>query len=112
MAYIPYGFVQKQNGIVIEPQQAEVVKEIFQRYLNDDSLGGIVDFLFDQGILSPIDRENGHGRQSVNFCPTPSISATSSALRITLPFKSTGNRSSIIKISIRGRPSGTVHKMY
>lgn len=47
MAYIPYGFVQKQNGIVIEPQQAEVVKEIFQRYLNGDSLGGIADFLFD-----------------------------------------------------------------
>ena len=57
MAYIPYGFVQKQNGIVIEPQHAEVAKEIFQRYLNGDSLGGIADFLFAQGILSPTGQE-------------------------------------------------------
>lgn len=57
MAYIPYGFVQKQNGIFVEPQQAEVVKEIFQRYLNGDSLGGIVDFLFEQGVLSPTGQE-------------------------------------------------------
>lgn len=32
MAHIPYGFVQKQDGIFVEPQQAEVVKEIFQRF--------------------------------------------------------------------------------
>ncbi|WMC91301.1 recombinase family protein [Kineothrix sp. MB12-C1] len=53
MAYISYGFVQKQDGIFVELQQAEVVREIFQRYLNGDSLGGISDFLFGQGILSP-----------------------------------------------------------
>ncbi len=57
MAYIPYGFVQKQNSIVIESQQAEVVKSIFQRYLNGDSLGGIADFLFEQGILSSTGQE-------------------------------------------------------
>lgn len=57
MAYIPYGFVQKRDGIFVEPQQAEVVKEIFQRYLNGDSLGGIADFLFEQGILSPTGQE-------------------------------------------------------
>lgn len=57
MAYIPYGFVQKQGGIFVEPQQIEVVKEIFQRYLNGDSLGGIVDFLFEQGVLSPTGQE-------------------------------------------------------
>ncbi len=39
MAYIPYGFVQKQDGIFVEPQQAKVVKAIFQWYLNGDSLG-------------------------------------------------------------------------
>ena len=57
MAYIPYGFVQKRDGIFVEPQQAEVVKAIFQWYLNGDSLGGIADFLFKQGILSPTGQE-------------------------------------------------------
>ncbi len=57
MAYIPYGFVQKQDGIFVKPQQAEVVKEIFQLYLNGDSLGGIADFLSEQGVLSPTGQE-------------------------------------------------------
>ena len=57
MAYIPYGFVQKQGGIFVEPQQAEVVKKIFRRYLNGDSLGGIADFLFGQEVLSPTGQE-------------------------------------------------------
>lgn len=57
MAYIPYGFVQKQNGIFVEPEQAEVVRTIFQRYLHGDSLGGIADFLFEQGFLSPTGQE-------------------------------------------------------
>ena len=29
MAHIPYGFVQRQDGIFVEPQQAAVVKEIW-----------------------------------------------------------------------------------
>ena len=57
MAYILYGFVQKQNGIFVEPQQAEVAKEIFQRYLSGDSLGGIADFLFERGVPSPTGQE-------------------------------------------------------
>lgn len=54
ITYIPYGFVQKQDGIFVGPKQAEVVQAIFQRYLNGDSLGGIADFLFGQEVLSPI----------------------------------------------------------
>lgn len=57
MVYIPYGFVQKQDDIFVEPQQVEVVREIFQRYLNGDSLGGIADFLFEQVVLSPTGQE-------------------------------------------------------
>jgi len=57
LAYIPYGFVKKQDGIFVEPHQAEVVKTIFQLYLNGDSLGGIADFLFEQGTLSPTGQE-------------------------------------------------------
>jgi len=34
-----------------------VVKEIFRRYLNGDSLGGIVDFLFEHEISSPTGQE-------------------------------------------------------
>lgn len=53
MGYIPYGFVQKSSGIFIEPQQAKVVQQIYQRYLAGDSLEGIADFLFQEGVPSP-----------------------------------------------------------
>lgn len=57
MGYIPYGFVQKPSGILIEPQQAKVVQQIYQRYLAGDSLEGIADFLFQEGIPSPQGKE-------------------------------------------------------
>lgn len=57
MGYIPYGFVQKATGIFIEPQQAKVVQQIYQRYLAGDSLEGIVDFLFQESIPSPQGKE-------------------------------------------------------
>ena len=57
MSYIPYGFVQKPTGIFIEPQQAKVVQQIYQRYLAGDSLEGIADFLFQEGIPSPQGKE-------------------------------------------------------
>ncbi|MTQ96778.1 hypothetical protein GMD88_15475 [Pseudoflavonifractor sp. BIOML-A6] len=57
MGYIPYGFIQKPTGIFIEPQQAKVVQQIYQRYLAGDSLEGIADFLFQNGIPSPQGRE-------------------------------------------------------
>ena len=57
MGYIPYGFIQKPNGIFVEPQQAKVVQQIYQRYLEGDSLEGIADFLFQEGILSPQGKE-------------------------------------------------------
>ncbi len=57
MSYIPYGFIQKPNGIFVEPQQAKVVQQIYQRYLEGDSLEGIADFLFQEGIPSPQGKE-------------------------------------------------------
>ena len=57
MGYIPYGFIQKPTGIFIEPQQAKVVQQIYQRYLAGDSLEGIADFLFQSGIPSPQGKE-------------------------------------------------------
>lgn len=57
VGYIPYGFVQKPTGIFIEPQQAKVVQQIYQRHLAGDSLEGIADFLFQSGIPSPQGKE-------------------------------------------------------
>ena len=57
MAYIPYGFIQKPTGIYVEPQQAKVVQQIYQRYLEGDSLEGIADFLFQEDIPSPQGKE-------------------------------------------------------
>ena len=57
MSFIPYGFVQKPTSIFVEPQQAKVVQQIYQRYLEGDSLEGIADFLFQEGIPSPQGKE-------------------------------------------------------
>lgn len=57
MGYIPYGFIRKQTGIFIESHQAKVVQQIYQRYLTGDSLEGIADFLFQNGIPSPQGKE-------------------------------------------------------
>lgn len=57
MGYTPYGFIQKPTGIFIEPQQAKVVQQIYQRYLAGDSPEGIADFLFQNGISSPQGKE-------------------------------------------------------
>ncbi len=58
MSYILYGFIQKQTRIFIEPQQAKVDQQIYQRYLlAGDSLEGIADFLFQKGIPSPQGKE-------------------------------------------------------
>ena len=57
MGYIPYGFIRKPTGIFINPQQAKVVQQIYQRYLAGDSLEGIADFLFQNRIQSPQGKE-------------------------------------------------------
>ena len=57
MGYIPYGFTQKPTGIFVEPQQAEIIRQIYQRYLAGDSLEGIADFLFQAGIPFPQGKE-------------------------------------------------------
>lgn len=57
MGYIPYGFIQNPTGIFVEPQQAEVVRQIYQRYLAGESLEGIADFLFRASIPSPQGKE-------------------------------------------------------
>ncbi|MZL69736.1 hypothetical protein GT748_09145 [Bittarella massiliensis] len=54
---MPYGFIRKPNGIFVEPQQAKVVQQIYQRYLEGDSLKGIAVFIFQEGILSPERKE-------------------------------------------------------
>lgn len=58
MSYIPFGFVKESTGnICVESKQADIVKQIYQRYLQGESLGGIADFLFHQGIVTPTGQE-------------------------------------------------------
>ncbi|MEG1205889.1 MAG: recombinase family protein [Oscillospiraceae bacterium] len=58
MSYIPFGFIKTPNGnIYVEPHQAAIVKQIYQRYLQGESLGGIADFLFKENIVSPTGQE-------------------------------------------------------
>ena len=51
---IPYGYTRSEtNQIVINQQQASVVKAIYDLYLRGKSLGGIANALKAQNILSP-----------------------------------------------------------
>ena len=56
---LPYGFMSVSgNRIIVDPEKANIVKTIFQQYPSGMSLGGIADFLFDHGILSPKGKEH------------------------------------------------------
>ena len=56
---LPYGFMSASgNRIIVDPEKANIVKTIFQQYLSGMSLGGIADFLFEHGILSPKGKEH------------------------------------------------------
>lgn len=58
MSYIPFGFIKAPNGnICVEPKQSDIVNQIYQRYLQGESLGGIADFLFHQDIVTPTGQE-------------------------------------------------------
>ena len=51
---IPYGYAKTENKeIMINEEQADVVKLIYNAYLQGKSLGGIVEILKANGILSP-----------------------------------------------------------
>ena len=49
-----YGYdVTVDGSLVINPDEAKIVRWMFQRYLHGDSLGKIASSLEKQGILSP-----------------------------------------------------------
>ncbi len=50
---LPYGYVLKDEEIVIHEERADTVRSIFEYYLAGASLGKIVDMLFTKGIPSP-----------------------------------------------------------
>lgn len=55
---LPYGFMSASDSrIIVDPEKANIVKTIYQQYLSGMSLGGIADFLFEHGILSPKGKE-------------------------------------------------------
>lgn len=51
---IRYGFARNELGeVCINEKQAEVIHLIYERHLAGDSIGGIIDYLAQQGIPSP-----------------------------------------------------------
>ena len=61
-----YGYDTGPNGeLVINPDEAVVVRWIFERYLNGDSLGRIAAGLEEQGIPSPTDKPKWN-REALN----------------------------------------------
>ncbi len=61
-----YGYTVGSDGeLVINPDEAKVVRWIFERYLTGDSLGKIASGLEQQGILSPAGRPKW-SREAIN----------------------------------------------
>ncbi len=57
---IPYGYCIAPNGrMAVDQEKVVIVKMIYQQYLSGQSLGGIADFLFEHGVLSPRGKEGG-----------------------------------------------------
>ena len=50
--YIPYGYTMRNGRTVISGEEAEVIREIFNSYLNGASLKAIADELTDRQMLS------------------------------------------------------------
>jgi hypothetical protein len=50
---LPYGYVLAGEEIVVHEEKADIVRSIFEYYLDGASLGKIVDMLFTKGIPSP-----------------------------------------------------------
>lgn len=50
---LPYGYVLVDAEIVVHREKADVVRSIFEHYLDGASLEKIVDVLFAKGIPSP-----------------------------------------------------------
>jgi len=55
---IPYGYLKTSDGqVVVNKLESNVVKLIFQRYLNGDSLSKIAELLSEKKVLSPTGKE-------------------------------------------------------
>ena len=66
-----YGYDTGSDGeLVINPDKAVVVRWIFERYLNGDSLGKIAAGLAEQGILSPTGKLKWNREALTNCYPT------------------------------------------
>ena len=109
---LPFGYARTAiNQIAINPQQAAVVRTIYDLYLQGKSLGGIADSLRVQNISSPtgnpnwtraaIDKILSNGRYIPGI-----ISRANSGKR-----KSKGSAEQIWKTTAE-RPRGTILRMY
>ena len=70
-----YGYVIGPNGqLTVNPNEAAVVRWIFERYLRGDSLGEIVSALETKCILSPTGKSKWN-RESIRCCPMKNTQA-------------------------------------
>lgn len=69
---IPYGYILEDGQFVLDESKAFVVRMIFAYYLAGASLGKVTDLLFEKGIFSPQEMNDGHGLPLINFSPTQS----------------------------------------
>ena len=70
-----YGYVIGPNGqLTVNPNEAAVVRWIFERYLRGDSLGEIVSALETKCILSPTGKSKWN-RESISCCPMKNTQA-------------------------------------
>jgi len=70
------GYTKDENGnLIIDPEQAEVVKRIYREYLEGRSMDKIAAGLEADGILTGAGKQNGGQAQSTRFSETRNTSA-------------------------------------
>lgn len=63
---ICFGYSQDENGeLIVNPEEAKIVKWIFESYLSGYSLGKIADGLYGMGIKSPTGKDKWN-REAIN----------------------------------------------
>lgn len=71
------GYTKDDDGhLIIDPEQAEIVKRIYREYLEGSSMDKIANVLMADGILTALARQNGTPAPSTRFSATRSTWAT------------------------------------